>query len=55
MPADSQQIFFRIDPDEAVWADNRIRMRWRVVVDFARDGAQITGVRPYGDLLALRG
>jgi hypothetical protein len=55
LPADSQQIFFRIDPDEAVWADNRIRMRWRVVVDFARDGSQITAVRPYGELLAARG
>lgn len=54
LPVDSQQIFFRIDPDEAVWADNRIRMRWRVVVDFARDSSEITAVRPYGELLAAR-
>lgn len=55
LPGESQQIFFRIDPDEAVWADNRVRMRWRVVVDFAEDGSQITAVRPYGDLLAAQG
>lgn len=53
-PEESQQVFFRIDPDVAVWADNRVRMMWRVVVDFAADGSRITDVRPYRDAFAAR-
>jgi general stress protein 26 len=53
-PEESQQVFFRIDPDLAVWADNRVRMMWRVIVDFDADGSHITAVRPYRDVFAAR-
>ena len=53
-PEDSQQVFFRIDPGTAVWADNRVRMMWRVIVDFDVDGSCITAVRSYRDALAAR-
>jgi hypothetical protein len=51
-PEESQQVFFRIDPDTAVWADNRVRMMWRVIVRF--DGSHVTAVRPYREAFAAR-
>jgi general stress protein 26 len=54
VPDESQQVFFRVDPEEAVWADNRIRMMWRVLLDFDADGAHITAVRPYHEAFASR-
>jgi general stress protein 26 len=51
-PGQSQQVFFRIDPDVAVWADNRIRMMWRVMVDFDAGSSDIVAVRPYRDVVA---
>jgi len=53
-PEESQQVFFRIDPDMAVWADNRVRMMWRVMLDFDADSSHITDVRPYRDAFAAR-
>jgi general stress protein 26 len=53
-PEESQQVFFRIDPEMAVWADNRVRMMWRVMVDFAADSSHITAVRPYREAFAAR-
>jgi general stress protein 26 len=53
-PEESQQVFFRIDPEMAVWADNRVRMMWRVMVDFAADSSHIAAVRPYREAFAAR-
>jgi general stress protein 26 len=53
-PEESQQVFFRIDPETAVWADNRVRMMWRVIVDFSADSSRISAVRPYRDAFAGR-
>jgi general stress protein 26 len=53
-PGEGQQVFFRIDPDQAVWADNRVRMMWRVIVNFHEDSSHITAVRPYHAASAAR-
>jgi general stress protein 26 len=53
-PEESQQVFFRIDPETAVWADNRVRMMWRVMVDFAEDSSHVAAVRPYREAFAAR-
>jgi general stress protein 26 len=53
-PDEGQQVFFRVDPDEAVWADNRVRMMWRVLVDFDVDSSHVTAVRPYHEAFAAR-
>jgi nitroimidazol reductase NimA-like FMN-containing flavoprotein (pyridoxamine 5'-phosphate oxidase superfamily) len=40
--------FFRIDPEQALWNDNRVRPAWRVLVSFTRDGRHVTELTPYG-------
>jgi nitroimidazol reductase NimA-like FMN-containing flavoprotein (pyridoxamine 5'-phosphate oxidase superfamily) len=49
----SQQVFFRIDPVSALWTDNRVRLLWRMILDFASDASSITAMRPY-DLVVGR-
>jgi len=49
----SQQVFFRIDPVSALWADNRVRLMWRVILDFAPDGS-LTAMRPYDVVVGRR-
>jgi nitroimidazol reductase NimA-like FMN-containing flavoprotein (pyridoxamine 5'-phosphate oxidase superfamily) len=41
------QMFFRIDPVEALWNDNRVRLLWRKIVTFTRDGRHIAALSPY--------
>jgi hypothetical protein len=41
------QAFFRIDPVEALWNDNRVRLLWRKIVTFTRDGRHVAALSPY--------
>lgn len=41
-----RQVFFRIDPIEALWNDNRVRMLWRTIVTFTPDGKHATELAP---------
>lgn len=43
-----RQMFVRIDPVEALWTDNRVRMLWRRIVGFTPDGRHITKLTEYG-------
>jgi hypothetical protein len=54
LPDQGQQVFFRIDPVSALWADHRVRLLWRVLVDFDPVGAQVTGTRPYDAVVGRR-
>lgn len=45
--AASRQVFFRIDPVEALWTDNRVRMLWRKIVTFTPDGKHVAELAPY--------
>lgn len=54
----SRQVFFRIDPVEAVWADHRVHPLWRTILTFTPDGRQVARMQPYpkasdGRLLSL--
>ena len=42
-----RQVFFRIDPVEALWADNRVRMMYRTLVTFSPDGKHVESLAPY--------
>lgn len=50
----TQQVFFRIDPVSALWTDNRVRLLWRTVLDFASDGRSVTAMRPYDVVVGRR-
>jgi nitroimidazol reductase NimA-like FMN-containing flavoprotein (pyridoxamine 5'-phosphate oxidase superfamily) len=50
----SQQVFFRIDPVSALWADNRVRLLWRMILDFAPDGDSVAAMRPYDVVIGRR-
>ncbi|MDT3446977.1 MULTISPECIES: pyridoxamine 5'-phosphate oxidase family protein [unclassified Pseudofrankia] len=54
LPDQGQQVFFRIDPMNAVWADHRVRMLWRVFLEFDASGTRITGKRPYDAVVGRR-
>jgi nitroimidazol reductase NimA-like FMN-containing flavoprotein (pyridoxamine 5'-phosphate oxidase superfamily) len=41
------QMFFRIDPVEALWNDNHVRLLWRKIVTFTRDGRHVAALSPY--------
>jgi nitroimidazol reductase NimA-like FMN-containing flavoprotein (pyridoxamine 5'-phosphate oxidase superfamily) len=41
------QTFIRIDPVEALWNDNRVRLLWRKIVTFTRDGKHVAALSPY--------
>lgn len=41
------QMFIRIDPVEALWNDNRVRLLWRKIVTFTPDGKHIAALAPY--------
>lgn len=46
-PADGgQQVLLRVDPLAALWADHRVRLLWRGVLDFSDDGTWLTGMGP---------
>ncbi|MBD3007593.1 pyridoxamine 5'-phosphate oxidase family protein [Streptomyces sp. 5-10] len=49
-PDEGQQAFFRIDPTEALWADHRVGLMWRTVLDFTPDGTHVARMRAYRDL-----
>ena len=54
LPDQGQQVFFRIDPVTAVWADHRVRLLWRVFLEFDASGTQIIGKRPYDAVVGRR-
>jgi nitroimidazol reductase NimA-like FMN-containing flavoprotein (pyridoxamine 5'-phosphate oxidase superfamily) len=41
------QMFFRVDPVEALWNDNRVRLMWRKIVTFSPDGRHVSALAPY--------
>ncbi len=41
------QMFIRIDPVEALWNDNRVRLLWRKIVTFTQDGKHVAALSPY--------
>ena len=41
------QTFIRIDPVEALWNDNRVRLLWRKIVTFTPDGRHVAALSPY--------
>ncbi|MFC9502759.1 pyridoxamine 5'-phosphate oxidase family protein [Streptomyces sp. NPDC057002] len=54
-PEGGQQVFFRIDPVEAVWADHRVGLMWRTLLDFTTDGRRLSAKRPYAELFLPQG
>jgi nitroimidazol reductase NimA-like FMN-containing flavoprotein (pyridoxamine 5'-phosphate oxidase superfamily) len=46
--AAGRQLFIRIDPVEALWTDNRVRMLWRRIVTFTPDGRHVAELADYG-------
>lgn len=50
----TQQVFFRIDPVSALWADNRVRLLWRRILEFTPDGAGIAAMHPYDQVVGRR-
>jgi general stress protein 26 len=54
LPDQGQQVFFRIDPVTAVWADHRVRLLWRVFLEFDVAGAKITAKHPYDAVVGRR-
>ena len=42
-----RQTFYRVDPEVAMWNDNRVRMQWRKLLTFSPDGTRITAVDDY--------
>jgi general stress protein 26 len=55
LPDQGQQVFFRVDPVSALWADHRVRLLWRVLLDFDESGTWVTGMRPYDAVVGRRG
>lgn len=41
-----RQVFFRVDPTEALYADNTVRFGWRKILAFDENGS-ITGIEAY--------
>jgi nitroimidazol reductase NimA-like FMN-containing flavoprotein (pyridoxamine 5'-phosphate oxidase superfamily) len=41
------QMFIRIEPVEALWNDNRVRLLWRKIVTFTEDGKHVAALSPY--------
>lgn len=52
--AAGQQVLLRIDPVEAMWADFRMRLMWRRILDFSADGRHLTRMRPYDAVIGRR-
>lgn len=48
--ARTQQVFFRIEPIEAVWTDHRVHMLWRRFLTFAPGGRHVVQMRPYNEV-----
>ncbi len=46
----TQQVFFRIEPIEAVWADHRVHVLWWRFLTFTPDGRHIAQMRPYNEV-----
>jgi general stress protein 26 len=55
LPDQGQQVFFRVDPVSALWADHRVRLLWRVLLEFDASGTEVTGKRPYDAVVGRRG
>ncbi|WP_063043445.1 pyridoxamine 5'-phosphate oxidase family protein [Nocardia pseudovaccinii] len=47
LPDQGKQIFYRIEPVQGLWADNRVRLFFRKLVEFSEDGKTITNVTDY--------
>ena len=47
-----RQAFVRIDPVDALWTDNRVRVLWRKFVTFTPDGRHVAALAPYETTVA---
>ena len=45
--AAGRQVFVRVDPVQALWNDNRVRLLWRRIVVFTPDGRRVAGLADY--------
>jgi nitroimidazol reductase NimA-like FMN-containing flavoprotein (pyridoxamine 5'-phosphate oxidase superfamily) len=45
---EGRMTFFRIDPEQCLWHDNRVGTGWRVLVNFTADGRHVSSLAPYG-------
>ncbi|WP_183154663.1 pyridoxamine 5'-phosphate oxidase family protein [Streptomyces shenzhenensis] len=46
-----QQVMLRVDPVEALWADTRVRLLWRMLLEFSEGGKRVTGMRSYDSVI----
>lgn len=44
---EKHQVFFRIEPTEALWTDHRLGMGWKTMVKFSADGRSVEALAPY--------
>jgi len=54
VPDQGKQVFFRIEPVQGLWADNRVRLFYRMLVDFSEDGKTITNATDYNAAIGRR-
>jgi nitroimidazol reductase NimA-like FMN-containing flavoprotein (pyridoxamine 5'-phosphate oxidase superfamily) len=52
---EGRMVFFRIDPERALWNDNRVGIGWRVLVTFTADGRHVAALTPRGPALTAQG
>jgi nitroimidazol reductase NimA-like FMN-containing flavoprotein (pyridoxamine 5'-phosphate oxidase superfamily) len=45
--ATGRQVFIRVDPVQALWTDNRVRMLWRRLITFTPDGPHVADMTDY--------
>lgn len=53
-PEQGMQVFYRIKPVHGLWADARIRLAYRALLDFSEDGTSIANVTNYNAAIGLR-
>jgi nitroimidazol reductase NimA-like FMN-containing flavoprotein (pyridoxamine 5'-phosphate oxidase superfamily) len=53
-PDQGMQAFYRIRPVHGLWADARVRLTYRALLDFSEDGKSIANVIDYNAAVGLR-
>ncbi|MEU5760069.1 pyridoxamine 5'-phosphate oxidase family protein [Nocardia sp. NPDC047648] len=54
LPDQGQQVFYRITPTRALWADHQVRMLWRVLLEFSADGREIVDAQDYNAVMGRK-
>ncbi|MFC3577462.1 pyridoxamine 5'-phosphate oxidase family protein [Streptomyces yaanensis] len=52
--AQGQQVLLRVEAVQALWADFRVRLLWRQMLEFGSDGRSLTGMQPYDTVIGRR-